>query len=114
MPLLAVSLLPLPDNLLLLPVTVSEQPSNSGECPSPQEPIPPVASPPRDFSWDGPFDAFCAPSDTGDHQLISDGLPGCPYRMTSYARADIADVDPVYGLSLHPPRFLEYIGAQKQ
>ena len=56
-------------------------------------------------------DAFCAPSDTGDHLLISDRLPSCPYRMTSYARADIADVDPVYGLQLNHPRFLEYIGA---
>ena len=46
---------------------------------------------------------------TGDHLLISDGLPGCPYRMTSYARADF--VDPAYGLQLHHHRFLEYIGA---
>ena len=59
----------------------------------------------------GPFDAYCSPSDTGDLTLISDRLPGCPYRMTSYASADIADVDPVYGLQLHHPRFLEFIGA---
>ena len=62
--LLAVPLLPLPDDLLLLPVTASEQPSNSAELPSPQEPLPPVASPPQDLSREGPFDAFCAPSDT--------------------------------------------------
>ena len=31
--------------------------------------------------------------------------------MTSYASADIADVDPVCGLQLHRPRFLEFIGA---
>ena len=42
--------------------------------------------------------------------LISDGLPGCPYRMTLYDRAEVADVDPPYGLQLHHPRFLEYVG----
>ena len=33
--------------------------------------------------------------------------------MTSYDSADLADVDPAYGLQLHHPRFLEYIGAPK-
>ena len=42
---------------------------------------------------------------------MSNGLPGCPYRMTSYAGTDTADVDPVYGIQLHHPRFLEFIGA---
>ena len=31
--------------------------------------------------------------------------------MTSYDRAEVADVYPAYGLQLHHPRFLEYIGA---
>ena len=52
-----------------------------------------------------------SPLDIGDIPLISDGLPGCPYRMTSYDRAEVADVDPAYGLQLHHPRFLEYVGA---
>ena len=47
----------------------------------------------------------------GDIPLISDGLPGCPYQMTSYDRAEVADVDQAYGLQLHHPRFLEYVGA---
>ena len=38
-------------------------------------------------------------------------LPGCPYRMTSSDSADVADVDPAYGLQLHHPRFMEYVGA---
>ena len=38
-------------------------------------------------------------------------LPGDPYRMTSYDRAEVADVDQAYGLQLHSPRFLEYVGA---
>ena len=38
-------------------------------------------------------------------------LPGCLYWLTSYDQAELADVDPAYGLQLHHPRFLEYIGA---
>ena len=38
----------------------------------------------RDVSRDGPFDAYCSPMDTGDCPLVSTGLPGCPYRITSY------------------------------
>ena len=104
--LLAIPLLPLPDGLLLVPV-------------KPRNRLQPRLNARRRRSRfpmllllrEGPFDAYCAPSDTGDHPLIADGLPGCPYRMTSYARADIADVDPVYGLQLHHPQFLEFIGA---
>ena len=40
-----------------------------------------------------------------------DGLPGCQYRMTSYDAADRLDLNPEYGLHLHDPRFLEYVGA---
>ena len=65
----------------------------------------------RDLSREGPFDVHGGTSDTGDIPLIPDGLPGCPYRMTSYDRAEVADVDPAYGLQLHHPRFLEYVGA---
>ena len=38
-------------------------------------------------------------------------LPGCQYRMTSYDNTDMTEVDPAYGLQLHHPRFLEYVGA---
>ena len=31
--------------------------------------------------------------------------------MTSYARTDAADVDPVSSIQLYHPRFLEFIGA---
>ena len=31
--------------------------------------------------------------------------------MTSYESAELADVDPAYGLQLHHPRFLEFVGA---
>ena len=38
-------------------------------------------------------------------------MPGCRYRMTSYDSAEVADMDPAYGLQLHHPRFLEFVEA---
>ena len=38
----------------------------------------------RDIVREGPFDAGATPMDTEDSPLISTGMPGCPYRMTSY------------------------------
>ena len=67
--------------------------------------------PTRDVSREGPFDAYCAPMDTGDLPLVSTGLPGCPYRITSYTGLAVADTDPAYGIQMHHPRFLEFIGA---
>ena len=43
--------------------------------------------------------------------MISAGLPGCPYRMTTYCEEDVARVDPTFGVQLHHPWFLECIGA---
>ena len=47
----------------------------------------------------------------GATPLVLESLPGCQYRMTSYDTADRTDVDPAYGLQLHDPLFLEYVGA---
>ena len=63
----------------------------------------PDVAAPVDLSREGPFDAFCVPSDTGAHPLILEGLPSCPYRMTSYRKQDIAKVDPAFGVQLHHP-----------
>ena len=65
----------------------------------------------RDIAREGPFDANDTPMDTEESPLISTGLPGCPYRMTSYTGTALADADETYGLQLHHPRFLEFIGA---
>ena len=65
----------------------------------------------RDISREVPFDASASPMDTADGPLISTGLPGCPYRITSYTGTALSDADEVYGLQLHHPRFLEFIGA---
>ena len=64
-----------------------------------------------DLSREGPFDPYCAPAGTGDIPLTPMDLPGYRYRMTSYESAEVAHVDPVYGLQLHHPRFLEFVGA---
>ena len=49
--------------------------------------------------------------DTEDSPLICTGLPGCHYRITSYTGTALSDADETYGLQLHHPRFLEFIGA---
>ena len=64
-----------------------------------------------DIAREGPFDAFASPMDTEDSPLVTTGLPGCPYRITSYNVPTIADMNPAFGLQLHHPRFLQFIGA---
>ena len=65
----------------------------------------------EDIAREGPFDAFASPIDTEDSPLVTTGLPGCPYRITSYNRPALSDMNPAFGLQLHHPRFLEFIGA---
>ena len=65
----------------------------------------------RDIVREGPFDAGATPMETEDSPLISTSMPGCPYRMTSYSGTAMVDADTRYGLQLHHPRFLEFIGA---
>ena len=39
-------------------------------------------------------------------------MPGCQFRMTSYEDRDNRDdLDPAYGIHLHDPRMMEYMGA---
>ena len=65
----------------------------------------------RDIVREGPFDAGATPMETEDSPLISTAMPGCPYRMTSYTGTALVDADATYGLQLHHPRFMEFIGA---
>ena len=55
---------------------------------------------------EGPFDAFASPMDTEDSPLVTTGLPGCPYRITSHNGPAISHMNPAFGLQLHHPRFL--------
>ena len=68
----------------------------------------------EDIIWDiareGPFDPDTTPMDTEDSPLINASMPGCPFRMTSYTGPAMVDADTKYGLQLHHPRFLEWLG----
>ena len=55
--------------------------------------------------------ASAPPMETEDGLLVTKGLPGCPYRFTSYNGPAISDMNPAFGLQFHHPRFLEFIGA---
>ena len=65
----------------------------------------------EDVTREGPFDAVASPMDTEDSPLVTTGLLGCPYRITSYTGPALSDMKPAFGLQLHHPRFLEFIGA---
>ena len=65
-----------------------------------------------DLSREGPFNACDVVPDAGQSPLVLDGMEGCQYRMTSYEeRAPSSDMDPSYGIHMHDPRVIEYMGA---
>ena len=103
LPLLPMPLLPLPDHCVL--------PLGQVAALSPPVSASPGVDVPTDESREGPFGVPQVGSTPGDAPLVLDNLPGCPYCMTSYDQAELADVDPAHGLQLHHPRFLEYVGA---
>ena len=69
-------LIPLPDDLLILPLPVPLRLQSSPGRQSPVEPLASVDSSRLDLSREGPF-AYCVPSDTGGHPLISEGGRCC-------------------------------------
>ena len=96
-------------------------------------PLPPVALTPRpmgssphvgesdedggcsglpDLSREGPFDVHQDRPHSGASPRILDGMQGCQFRMTSYDEEHSGpDFTPAYGVQLHDPRLLEYVGA---
>ena len=65
-----------------------------------------------DLTKEGPFDAREAEPEPGQSPLVLNSMPGCQFRMTSYDDRDNRDdLDPAYGLHLHDPRMMEYMGA---
>ena len=65
-----------------------------------------------DLSREGPFDACEVVPDAGQSPLILDGMEGCQYRMTSYdERQSSSNTDSSYGIHMHDPRVIEYMGA---
>ena len=64
-----------------------------------------------DLSREGPFDACDADHDEGQSPLVMNSMAGCQYRMTSYEeQTNISDIDPSYGIHMHDPRVIEYMG----
>ena len=65
-----------------------------------------------DLSREGPFDVHQDCSTSGASPRVLDSMWGCQYRMTSYDEENGGpDFNPVYGIHLHDPRLLEYVGA---
>ena len=65
-----------------------------------------------DLSREGPFDVHQDALESGATLQVLDSLPGCQYRMTSYDDdVDRSGLSPAYGLHLHDPRLLDYVGA---
>ena len=65
-----------------------------------------------DLSREGPFEVYDVPPTLEQAPCILNSLPGCQYRMTSYDDRDSrADLDPAYGIHLHDPCMMEYMGA---
>ena len=60
---------------------------------------------------DGGSSAVAPPMDMEDSSLLETGLPGCLLRYTLYSGLPFADGNPAFGLQLHHPRFLEFVGA---
>ena len=65
-----------------------------------------------DLSREGPFDVLQDRPDSGASPRVLDGVRGCQYRMTSYDEENGGpDFTPAYGIQLHTPWLLEYVGA---
>ena len=65
-----------------------------------------------DLSHEGPFDIHQDhPRSVASPRLLQD-TQGCPFRMTSYdEETNGPDFTPAYGVQLHDPCLLEYVGA---
>ena len=63
-----------------------------------------------DLTREGPFDVCEVEPEPGQSPLNS--MPGCQFRMPSYDDRDsLDDLGPAYGIHLHDPRMMEYMGA---
>ena len=70
------------------------------------------ATPGPDLSREGPFNACDVVPDAGQSPVVMDSMTGCQYRMTSYEeRVTNSDMNPSYGIHMHDPRVIEYMGA---
>ena len=77
-------------------------------------PATPVADPPLGLFCEGCFDASASPGATRDHPLITIPWDGCPYLVTSYRDDDDSSLDSSFGVQVHHPRFLEWVGRRSR
>ena len=64
------------------------------------------------LSLEGPFDVHQDRPVSGACPRVLDGMRGCQYRMTSHDQESGGPhFSPAYGVQLHDPRLLEYVGA---
>ena len=76
------------------------------------EPVAAASLSMQDLSREGPFEVHQDSSRSGASPRVLDSLQGCQYRMTSYDEDNnSSEFDPAYGIHLHDPRLLEYVGA---
>ena len=65
-----------------------------------------------DLSLEGPFDVHQDHSTSDASPRVLDGIQGCQFRIPSYDEENGGpDFSPAYGIQLHDPRLLEYVGA---
>ena len=67
-----------------------------------------------DLSREGPFDVHRDHPHSSASPRLLQGTQGCTFRMTSYDEENSGpDFMLAYGVQLHDPRLLEYVGAPK-
>ena len=65
-----------------------------------------------DLSREGPFDIHQGHQHSGASPHLRQDNQGCPFRLASYDTEEGGpDFSPAYGVQLHDPRLLEYVGA---
>ena len=85
-------------------------PSSSVLCPAPD--VDPSSGLAANLSLEGPFDVHQDRPVSGASPRVLDGMRGCQCRMTSCDQESGGpDSSPAYGVQLHDPRLLEYVGA---
>ena len=123
--------MPTTERNLLFPGQMWVDPPSGGEPPDYRLPAAPLTSRPAtvsqpvdeldtlrervdvpDLSHEGPFDIHRDRHHSGASPRLCQDNQGCPFRITSYdPEKGGPDFSPEYGVQLHDPRLLEYVGA---
>ena len=94
-----------PERAKVFVVEATDGSPSSGRCQGDEDIGP-------DLTREGPFDVSEVEPDPGQSPLVLNSTPGCQFRMTSYDEQDRrCDLEPAYGIHLHDPCMMEYMGA---